>query len=99
MSHFYYRPHLKDGEGNSFTLFVSSHSGEGGSTYPGQVQTAGVPTLAGGGGYLPLLGPDREGTYPSWEGVPTLARFRRGVPTLVGRVYLPWPGPDGGYLP
>ena len=38
----YYRPRPKDGEGNSFSLFVSSHLG---GTYLGLV---GVPTLAGG---------------------------------------------------
>ena len=37
-----YRPHSKDGEGNSFSFFVSSHPG------------GGVPTLVGG--YLPWPG-------------------------------------------
>ena len=35
----FYRPHPKDGEGNSFTLFVSSHGGG----YPGQVLMGGTP--------------------------------------------------------
>ena len=102
-----YRPHPKDGEGNSFTLFVSSHHG-GHLPWPGP----------DGGGYLPWPGPD-GGTYlgqVQMGGVPTLtgggglstlARSRWGVPTLAGgvptlvggypNVGTPWPGQDEGY--
>ena len=84
----YYSPHPKDGEGNSFSLFVSSHPGGKVPTLDrgylpwlggGYLPWTRVPTLAGGG-YLPWLG---------------------GVPTLAGRGYLPWPGVPtlaGGYL-
>ena len=50
LADYYYRPHPKDREGNSFTLFVSS--------YPGGVP----PSLDGGGGYPPSsLGRRRGG--------------------------------------
>ena len=38
-----YRPHPKDGEGNIFTLCVSSHLDWGGGVTPSQVWTGGVP--------------------------------------------------------
>ena len=68
-------------EGNSFTLFVSSHPG-GGGIY------LGVPTLAGGDKYL-----GREGTYLGREGTYLGRGYLpwQGVPTLY-RGYLPWTG-------
>ena len=83
----YYRPHPKDGEGNSFSLFVSSHPRGHlpwpGGTYLGWGGTYlgwGVPTLAGG-------------TYLGW-GAPILD----SGDTYLGQWgYLPWTG--GGQVP
>ena len=76
------------GEGNSFSLLVCPHPGEGG-TYPGQVQMGGGPQ----GIYPPPKpGQDEEkgvpqGTYPTGQ-----VRMGRGTP----RYLAPWPGQDGG---
>ena len=84
-SHFY-RLHSKDGEGNSFTSFVSSHPGGGGGYYPGQVHMGGGgyltpphPDLAGGRGYpkVPTPLPSRPG-QDGGRGTP---RYRVQVPT------------------
>ena len=65
----FYRPHPKDGEGNVFSLSVSSHLEGGGGTYlPGR----GVPTFPGLDGGVPTFpGLDRGGTYLPGGGVST----------------------------
>ena len=107
-----YRPHPKDGEGNSFTSSVHTLGrgvptlDGGGEGVPTLTGGPGVPTLAGGWGiptldrgYLPWL-VDGGGTYLG-QGVPTLASGWGG--------YLPWMGvptlaggwgvPQGKYPP
>ena len=83
----YYRPHPKDGEGNVFSLSVSSHLGGGG----------GVPTLRsgwwGGGTYSQVW---IRGVPTFWvEGVPTL-RSGWGSTYLVGGGGYLLSGLDGG---
>ena len=80
----YYRPHPKDGEGNVFSLSVSSHLGRGVPTYSG---------LDWGGTYLPRSGRGGGGVptlRSGWEvGGGTYSGLDWGVPTLAG---------GGGYL-
>ena len=82
-----YRPHPKNGEGNSFTLFVSSHPGGylpwlvgGYVLWPGSDGGVPHPWL----GYLPHL--DLDGGYP---GQVKTERYLGQV-----QIGIPWPGPD-----
>ena len=73
----YYCPHPKDGEGNSFSLFVSWHPrGEG---YPISIPYTSTGTMSFLGGGVPqwlVLGPFLAGGYPSvWYQFPS-----QGVP-------------------
>ena len=81
------------GEGNSFSLLVCPHPGEG--PYPGQVQMGG--TYPGwGGGYLPWPGAD-GGRVPTLVGTPP-ARIGTLPPARIGTLsqgrY-----PQPGYVP
>ena len=99
----YYRPHPKDGEGDIFSLFVSSHLGRGrGVPRPGQ--DSGVPHPGQDGGGYPIQ--VRMGGYPSHVrmGGGYSSQVRIGVPQLRKgyphtKMGYPLPGQDGGCTP
>ena len=102
-----YRPHPKDGEGNIFTLCVSTHLDGGGGGGRGvshhRSGQGGTPLYPGLDGEYPIPGVDGGGTPQTGrDGVPHLARsgWWRGTPLSAGTGWGGIPGQDWmGYPP